>query len=122
MAEFGELFDRRRYLRVLKMIVEQVKRLEVNQAEEAVIRVDGAVEKAAAQIEPDNVAGVAVALDSVPLTAIACRSFACPGSRLRIGERVSGSKILDGQTLLKLQQGRPLIVMAKRLREREPQT
>ena len=104
------------------MVVGQIKYLKVNQTEEAVIRVDGAVEKAAAQIEADNVTGVAVALDSVPLTAIACRSFACPGSRLRRGERVSGSELLNGQTLLKLQQGRPLVVMAKRLRETEPQT
>ena len=87
------------------MVVGKAKLLKVNQIEKAAVGVDATIETTAAHVKADHMAGIFVTFNTIPQATIAARPASCPGSNLRISGRIIGSRLVNGKTCLKLQQG-----------------
>ena len=66
MCQHGKISYSRWYVRVIEVIVAEVKHLKVNKAEKAAARVDGTIEATAAEVKANHVTTALIAVNPIP--------------------------------------------------------
>ena len=93
-------------LRVVEVIVNKVKLLQVNKMKESAVRVDSTKETTITEVKANHVACVLITVNTIPRATISTIfSFWCPRSDPITCIRKTGSRLVYGKALLEFQQG-----------------